>query len=136
MVAYIEATKIAELHNEKNIEPKFSSNEIHLLSIGTGMPNYSLEPPGMKAGLAWWIQRLFDVSSISQSQGVHFQCSYILGERYQRINFYLTDEWKLDAVEKIPNLINRGHEKAVESFETLKVKFLAEIASDFASLVK
>ena len=116
MIAHTEATKIAELHNEKEIQPKFSAKDIHLLSIGTGIPNYSLEPPETRAGLGWWIQRLFDVSSISQSQGVNFQCSYVLGKRYQRINFYLTDEWKLDAVEKIPNLINIGHEKAIEKF--------------------
>ena len=131
MVAYVEAIKIAELHNEQEIQPKFSANDIHLLSIGTGTPNYSLEPPGAKAGLGWWIQRLFDVSSISQSQGVDFQCRYVLGKRYHRINFYLTDEWKLDAAEKIPNLINIGHEKAVENFETLKVNFFAKRVLDF-----
>jgi patatin-like phospholipase/acyl hydrolase len=86
MVAYTEAMKIRE-SAKRDCDPKFEFTDIHVLSIGTGEPRYSLSPPGDTAGLGWWGPRVFDITSISQSQGTHFQLQYLLDDRYTRLNF-------------------------------------------------
>jgi patatin-like phospholipase/acyl hydrolase len=53
LVAYTEASKIRECA-DRDCDPQFDTTEVHILSIGTGEPRYSLRPPGDRAGLGWW----------------------------------------------------------------------------------
>src|SRR5205809_607243 len=71
----------------------------------TGRPVYALTPPTHGAGLAWWAPNLFNVVSISQSQGIDFQMRYILDDRYRRIDFDIPERtWALDNVNPIDKL--------------------------------
>jgi patatin-like phospholipase/acyl hydrolase len=125
LVAYTEAMKI-RLDCTRDIDPQFDPEEVKILSIGTGEQRYSLTPPGASAGLGWWGQRVFDVMSMSQSQGVDCHLKYLLGERYRRINFDLPDStWTLDAVQHLGALIHHGRRSAHDHLAELRDEFFS-----------
>jgi hypothetical protein len=110
----------------RDIDPQFDPEEVKILSIGTGEQRYSLTPPGASAGLGWWGQRVFDVMSMSQSQGVDCHLKYLLGERYRRINFDLPDStWTLDAVQHLGALIHHGRRSAHDHLAELRDEFFS-----------
>ena len=121
IAAYVEAIKIREVCTRSGIDPVFSPEDIQILSVGTGRPNYSKTPPEAGAGIGWWSGHLLDVVFTSQAQGVYNQCRYVLGNRYHRIDFDLADStWGLDSVELIPKLLQIGSEKAAEHYAKLR----------------
>ena len=133
MVAYTEAMKIRECA-KRDCDPMFEFSDIHVLSIGTGEPRYSLSPPGETAGLGWWGPRVFDIASISQSQGTHFQLQYLLDDRYFRLNFDLPDpSWTLDSIKHLPELMHRGQTVAHENLPRILDRFFTTTAPDFDS---
>jgi hypothetical protein len=64
-------------------------------------------------------------ASGSQSQGAHFKAQYLVGkEQYYRIDFDMPDPpWRLDAVDKIPQLVHIGIEQAAKDFHAVKNLF-------------
>ena len=131
LVAYTEVMKIRECA-QRDCDPRFDASEIEILSIGTGKPRYSLRPPSDEAGVGWWGPRVFDISSISQSQGVSFQLQYLLGDRYTRIDFELPDKsWTLDSIEHIPSLVHQGGVAAHEQLATLVDRFFGTESPDY-----
>ncbi len=131
LVAYTEAMKIIESAG-RDCDPRFDSSDIQILSIGTGEPRYSLAPPADHAGIGWWGPRVFDVASISQSQGVSFQLQYLLGERYKRVNFELPDaSWTLDSVQHLSALLHQGGIAAHDHLAPLLEEFFGSEAPDF-----
>jgi patatin-like phospholipase/acyl hydrolase len=131
LVAYTEAMKIRECAR-RDCDPKFESADVHILSIGTGEPRYCLRPPDNNAGIGWWGPRVFDVSSISQSQGVSFQLSYLLADRYKRVNFELPDEsWSLDSVEHLSSLLHMGRVVAHDQMAEIVKCYFANKTSDY-----
>ena len=131
MVAYVEAVKIGAVCSRPELDPEFRTDEIALLSIGTGRPRYFVSPPEEKAGLLWWSHKLFDVVSTSQSQSVDFQCQYVLGDQYQRIDFDQPDVWALDSVENLNSLIHLGHEEAAKHFANCRNLFFSTPAQQY-----
>jgi len=131
MVAYTEAMKIRETATRACDRP-FEFSDIRVLSIGTGEPRYSAAPPGDTAGLGWWGPKVFDIASISQSQGTHFQLQYLLDDRYTRLNFDLPDSsWTLDSIKHLPELLHRGQAVAHENLSGILHHFFSTTASDF-----
>jgi len=131
LVAYTEAMKIRECA-QRECDPHFEPSDIEILSIGTGEPRYSLAPPGDHAGIGWWGPRVFDVASVSQSQGVSFQLQYLLDSRYTRVNFELPDEsWTLDSVKHLPALFHKGRTAAHDQLALLMDRFFGGEAPDF-----
>ncbi|MCO6042707.1 patatin-like phospholipase family protein [Aeoliella sp. ICT_H6.2] len=131
LVAYTEAMKIRECA-QRECDPSFDSSQIEILSIGTGEPRYSLDPPGDHAGIGWWGPRVFDVASISQSQGVSFQLQYLLDNRYTRVNFDLPDEsWTLDSMKHLPSLFHKGRTAAHDQLAELLDRFFSREAPDY-----
>lgn len=131
LVAYTEAMKIRECA-DREYDPRFDSSEIMLLSIGTGEPRYSLCPPNEMAGIAWWGPRVFNIASISQSQGISFQLQYLLGQRYRRINFELPDDsWSLDSIDLLPTLLHKGQITAHDQLAEVLSHFFASPAPDY-----
>lgn len=134
MLAFAESIRIQQF--EKGVEG-FSHcevNDIHLLSIGTGRAQFSLSPPGADAGLLYWASRVADLMGTSQVQGIHLPLKFLLGERYQHINFRMTDPWPLDAVEFMPDLFAIGQKRAEESFSVLKEGFFGHQRQKFEPL--
>lgn len=127
IVGYAEAVKIQKDCRRPGLDPIFEVNDIWMLSIGTGEPEYYAKPGPQDDGLMWWGTRLFDVASGSQSQGAHFQAEYLLGkERYCRIDFKMpTNPWPLDEVAALPDLLHYGDQKAVEQIASLGALILA-----------
>ncbi|EKK00115.1 patatin-related protein [Rhodopirellula baltica SH28] len=131
LVAYTEAMKIRECAC-RAVDPIFDSADVHILSIGTGEPRYSLVPPADNAGIGWWGPQVFDVASISQSQGVNFQLNYLLGERYSRINFELPDaSWTLDSLQHLPALLHQGRTVAHDNLTRVFDVFFANSTASF-----
>ena len=55
-----------------------------------------------------------------------------MGDRYKRIDFRREDDsWKLDAVEKVPQLIHMGKDEAAWKLEQLTDSFFDEPAPEF-----
>jgi patatin-like phospholipase/acyl hydrolase len=130
--AYAEAVCISQKCKREAIDPVFSSDEIHMLSIGTGRSPYFLSPAGGKEGALHWGFRLFDIMGGSQSQGINFQAAYLLGDnRLKRVDFDLPEKWPLDAIEHIEKLIHLGHERAIEELADVKKRFVGAVAADY-----
>lgn len=99
-------------------------SSLRVLSIGTGRAMYSLKPPGGDAGILYWSRRIADVMGISQVQGVKPPLETMLGDRYFPIDFEIPDEqWALDNVAKIDDLISLGQRHAAQAFDDVAERF-------------
>ncbi len=123
LLAVAEAIRIQQF--SKRLDPKepIVTNDIHLLSVGTGRSEFSLSPPGADAGLLFWANKIAEVMGAAQSQGVHLPLKFFLGDRYRHVNFKMTEKWGLDAVENIPKLFEVGERRAAETFDTINEEF-------------
>ncbi len=126
MLAYAEAVKIHGTARRDDLDPAFSLDKIHMISIGTGEPEYYAKPAYGDDGLLWWADKLFEVASGAASQGVDFQVQYVLGpQRYQRIDFKMpSTPWRLDEVTAIPELLHYGEQTAIDKYPSIKARFL------------
>ena len=101
-------------------------SKIYLLSIGTGLSTYSLSPPGSDAGILYWARYVADVMGFSQAQGTEIPLDYLLGDRYQMVNFEIPDaSWTLDAIEHMERLFKLGRDQAAANFEDVAEKFFS-----------
>ena len=128
LIGFAEGLKIQTVPKRDGIDTAFSPNDIHVLSIGTGEPEYYAKPGKEDDGLLWWATRLFDVGSGAQSQGTDCLVRYILGEsRYRRIDFRMpSDPWPLDEVKALSDLTHFGEEEAIENYPAIKDWFFSE----------
>ena len=123
MLAFAEAIRVEQFENGLDSYSNCDINNLHLLSIGTGRAQFSLSPPGPDAGLLYWASRVADVMGTSQVQGIHLPLKFLLADRYRHINFRMTEKWRLDAVEHIPELFRVGEERAAQSYEMVDENF-------------
>lgn len=123
MLAVAEAIRIQQFDNQLDPDAPIVTNNIHLLSVGTGRAQFSLSPPGADAGLLFWASRVAEVMGTAQAQGVHLPLKFFLGDRYQHVNFKMAEKWGLDEVEYIPDLFEMGEKRASETFETVSEEF-------------
>jgi uncharacterized protein len=129
MVAYSEAARIRK-ECVRAVDLRFEANEIKILSVGTGLLPYYVNPGQRPAGIAYWSPRLFEVIAASQSQAVDFQIGFLLPpSQYCRINFTLPDKsFTMDSVGSIATLAHRGRERANETFSVVRDQFLTQKA--------
>ena len=123
MLAIAEAIRIQKFLQQYDPDAPIVTDDIHLLSVGTGRAEFSMSPPGPDAGLLFWASRIADVMGTSQSQGVHLPLKFFLGDRYRHVNFKMTEKWPLDGVENIPKLFEVGEKRAAETFDTINEEF-------------
>ena len=131
MLAVAEAIRIQQFMKQHDPTAHIVTNEIHLMSVGTGVAEFSMSPPGADAGLLFWASRVADVMGTSQSQGVHLPLKFFLGDRYRHVNFRLTKKWGLDQVQFIPELFAMGEKRAAETFDVINEEFFQHQASCF-----
>jgi len=124
MLAVAEAMQIQHLSPEHKQGEASNTDELALLSIGTGSAQFSMSPPGADAGILYWAARVPDVMLTAQSQGIHLPLKFFLGERYSHINFKMTEKWGLDDVQFIPQLFKVGEQRARETFDRINDQFL------------
>jgi len=91
ILAIAEAFKIRQHCTRTGCDPEYDTSTIRVLSIGAGSATYSLSPPGSDAGALYWAPRIAEVMTTSQVQGMQSPLEYLLGDRYQKINFDLPD---------------------------------------------
>ena len=121
IVGYIEAMKIRAVCCRPNLDQKFDVEDVFMLSVGTGEPQYYAKPGPLDDGLLWWGPRLFDVAGGAQSQGAHFQAQYLMGDRYTRVDFKMPAQpWQLDDVSALPDLLHYGTQAAIEHYPQLQ----------------
>ena len=121
MVALAELFKIPA---EQGGAETIPASKVRLLSVGTGKASSFNQPPGSDAGLLWWGPRLFNTSSVAQSQGINFQALFILKDRLHRVDYDLPDgTWALDHVQTLSEMTRIGHERATENLVTLRSSF-------------
>jgi uncharacterized protein len=132
VVAYAEALRICDALNQGADGSKRDS-VISILSVGTGQPAYTLDPPSAAAGLGWWAPRLVDVILFSQSQGMEHIGRFLAGDsNYLRVNFALPDaSWTLDNAAVVEQLIHLGHEAAHAHSSVVLDRFLGDQAPAF-----
>ena len=128
VVGFTEAMKIIQLCSD-SVDPLYDRTDVRVLSIGTGKPRYFVKPSHDNDGIIGWAPHLFEVTSGAQSQGAHFMAKYLVGEeRYRRVDFDMPQEtWPLDAVERVPELLHIGEEKAVDYYSRLKSLFFSTV---------
>lgn len=132
LLAFAEAMRIQQF--EKEDGQLYHSENLHLLSIGTGRAQFSLAPPGSDAGVLYWASRVADVMGTAQVQGIHLPLKFVLGDRYRHINFKMDEPWDLDAVEHIPELFKVGEESAAENYDMINEEFFQHKRTKFAPL--
>jgi uncharacterized protein len=132
LVAYCEAAKIRKDATRDGVDTRFDLSQVRLLSIGTGKRPYVLDPPDDGAGAAFWGRNVLDVLGTSQSQGIDFECQYLLdAQNYDRIDFDLPEgTWSLDAADKVGVMLHKGEEEAVAK---LRPKYFAAPAAPFTA---
>jgi predicted acylesterase/phospholipase RssA len=131
LVAYVEAMKIRQVCDRPE-DPVFSSDDVFMLSIGTGKPRAYAKPPVAGAGFAFWVSPLLTIGPLSQSQGTVYQMQYLLRDRFHRVDFPMPNiPWGLDAVDKIDDLCHLGREAATKDLATLRPSFFAGTAPSF-----
>ncbi|MEO1529042.1 MAG: CBASS cGAMP-activated phospholipase [Planctomycetota bacterium] len=124
VLAIAEAFKIRQYCTRPQCDPVYDTSSIRVLSIGTGNTTYSLSPPGEDAGALFWAPHIADVMGTSQVQGVQMPLDYLLGDRYQQINFEIPDaSWSLDNVDRIPELLKLGEESGDAEFDRIAPTF-------------
>ena len=123
MLAVAEAIRIQQFTKKLDPGAQIVTNDIHLLSVGTGRAQFSLKPPGADAGLLFWASRVADLMGTSQAQGVHLPLKFFLGDRYRHVNFKMTEKWGLDDVQFIPELFEVGERRAAETFDVINEEF-------------
>lgn len=132
MIAFAEAMKIRQFCQRETCDPRYDTADIHVVSIGTGVSKFSLEPPGADAGQLYWASRVADVMGHSQTDGLEAPLQFVLGDRYKRINFDLPDAtWTLDAIENIPRLFEIGRKTADETYDDLAAACFGEPSAEF-----
>ena len=119
LLAYAEAMRVRKECDRGNCDPKFAVEDIALLSIGTGVSQYSLEPPDGDAGIMYWVKHVADVMGSAQVQGIHQPLRFIMGNNYTHLNFKMTEKWALDGTGNIPKLFALGKLRAEEEFDLL-----------------
>ena len=78
LLALAEALRLRQLCVGDHCDPPFSTNEIYMLTVGTGTTRYSLTPPGSDAGSVYWAQHVADVMMSSQVQGLEVPMKFLL----------------------------------------------------------
>ena len=131
LLAYAEAMRIRNECVRGDCDPKFAVEDISLLSIGTGISQYSLKPPGGDAGIMYWVKHVADVMGSAQVQGIHQPLRFIMGNNYTHLNFQMTEKWALDGTDNIPKLFDLGRKRAEEEFEMLNGCFLGHQRQQF-----
>jgi len=131
MLAYAEAMRIRNECRRGDCDPAFAPDEIHVLSIGTGISQYSLAPPDGDAGIGYWVRHVADVMGSAQTQGIHQPLRFILGNNYTHLNFKMEERWPLDGVENIPALFALGKKRAAEEFAMIKGCFFGHQRTQF-----
>lgn len=128
VAAYAEAIKISERCRRPELDPAFGAEDVHLLSIGTGLEDYSGMPPERDIGLLWWGPRILDIMFAAQAQAATFELIYLLTpNRFHRIDFKTPDTtWTLDGVKHLDALIAKGQQLCKERFDGVKPLFFAE----------
>ncbi len=129
LLAFAEAIRIQYIEGcEMN---QHTTDEIHLLSIGTGKAQFSLAPPDGDAGLLYWAPRVAEIMGTSQTQGVHLPLKFILGDRYEHVNFRMIEQWALDDTRHIPDLFQMGKRRAQESYSRMANQYLKHKSVSF-----
>lgn len=131
MLAYAEAMRIRTECRRGVCDVKFAPEDIHLLSVGTGISQYSLTPPGGNAGIMYWVRHAADVMSSAQTQGIHQPLRFMLRDNYVHLNFKMKTRWPLDGVENIPQLFELGKKRAAEEFDLLNCHFFGHERAQF-----
>lgn len=132
MVAVAEALRIGKGCRRPGVDRDVALEAITVLSVGTGRAPYFAKPPAGGGGIAWWLAPLLELVSVSQAQGVHFQSSYVLGDRYHRVDFDLPNaSWKLDCIDVVDQLIHLGRDRAAEHLASIQNQFLFQPTSPY-----
>jgi len=126
--ALSEAVRITEQCRRSEDKP-FNIQDVWMLSLGTGQSTYSLSPPEADAGMLFWSQHVAEVMSISQVQGTQLPLKFVLEDRYEQIDFELSDpSWTLDNTSMTSELFQRGRERGRRVVDGLKEKFFSSTA--------
>ncbi|QDT09450.1 Patatin-like phospholipase [Planctomycetes bacterium K23_9] len=132
LLGLAEALRVRQLCLCDDVTPSFSTDEIFMLTIGTGTTQYSLTPPGGDAGALYWASRIADVMMSSQVQGLTIPLKFLLSDRVKSINFALPDDsWKLDAVDHMEEMFDLGRQAARENADDLSAMFLNHQAAPY-----
>jgi patatin-like phospholipase/acyl hydrolase len=124
ILAIAEAFKIRQHCTRPKCDPEYDTSTIRVLSIGAGSATYSLSPPGSDAGALYWAPRVAEVMTTSQVQGMQSPLEYLLGDRYQKINFELPDNtWALDSTNRVPELFDLGRKAGEKHFDRVAEQF-------------
>ncbi len=84
-----------------------NQEKVSILSLGTGRPPSELVGSKRALGAADWFRRgIIDILKDGNVESSHYYVKSLLGPRYQRIQFTLDPDIRLDDVRGIPDMID------------------------------
>jgi len=90
------------------IDAGINIQDIVVLSLSTGRAGHHIDSTNSNGdwGLVQWVPHLTDMLMDSCQEVIDYQCSYLLGSRYNRVDPFLPDEIPLDSDKDYGNLVN------------------------------
>lgn len=128
MIAVVEALKIGRESAVVDAPGYPKLDDIRLAAVGTGRRATFVEAKRRLDGGIFWMRPLLDLIGLSQSQGVDFQCGYLLAnENVLRVNFDIPEKsFKLDGINHLDHLIHIGRETAARHARDFIRQFLSD----------
>lgn len=132
LVAYAEAVKIST-NCKRLIDPIFNTNEIAMLSLGSGHAIDNFSPPTLKPGIKWWSRKLMELMFESQTQSTIYYLENILHDKFLRINFERPHRnWgQLDNYTYARDMTQMGRLTARKKYNQIKDLFLNKKVKQF-----
>jgi len=82
--------------------------EVHVLSLGCGIPRQWVESEDVNWGMAQWLTRLLDILMDGALGVVDYQCRQLLSDRYHSLSpfFPKGEDYKLDDYKNVHKLVD------------------------------
>jgi hypothetical protein len=119
LVALVDALQFERPSHRGTEKPALGENRPVLMSIGTGQPGPLPYNPERLANGGWlhWAKPIIEVLFLSQAQMIHHQVSFLLGDKYLRIDPILNVPVLLDDGKRYADLRNKADiDRSTETF--------------------
>lgn len=98
--------------------------DIRLLSVGTGFNPHRIAGESHDWGTAQWLSRILELVMEGSLDVPHYQCQQLLEHRYHRLQVKLPEPMKLDAIDRVPELLALAETPAVLAQIDAAVSFI------------
>ncbi len=116
----------------KAVKAGIAFEDIVVLSIGTGQSPERIPDERHDWGLSQWSRRIVPLVLGGGVGIADYQCAELLGERYMRLDVALEEPIALDAIERVPDMIDMAEAAPLVAVERFIRTWIPERESRFS----